>query len=83
MECKYVETGRLTDEDVEDEVEEIVCGVYDEVGVGYLFDLLFGLFVVGDDVLVSGSWLRKMMKKQMKKERDALVKEQERMMKRV
>ena len=82
MERKYAETGRLTDEDVEDEAEETVRGAYDEVGVGYSSDSSLGSPVAGDDVPASGSRPRKMTKKQMKKERDALAKEQERMMKR-
>ena len=71
MERKYAETGRLTDEDVEDEAEETVRGAYDEVGVGYSSDSSLGSPVAGDDVPASGSRPRKMTKKQMKKERDA------------
>jgi len=82
MERKYAETGRLTDEDIEEEAEETVRGAYDEASVGYSSDSSLGSPVAGDDEPASGGRPRKMTKKQMKKEREALAKEQERMMKR-
>lgn len=85
MERKYAETGRLTDEDVEEDVgaareNAFERGVFDDEEA-YSSDSSEGVPVVDDVEAPASGGGRKKTKKQLKKEREALLKEQERMMK--
>ena len=86
MERKYAETGRLTDEDVEEEDAEgkrenaLESGAFDDEEA-YSSDSSEGIPVVDDVEAPASGGGRKKTKKQLKKEREALLKDQERMMK--
>ena len=85
MERKYAETGRLTDEDVEEDAgaareNAFERGAFDDEEA-YSSDSSEGVPVMDDVEAPASGGGRKKTKKQLKKEREALLKEQERMMK--
>lgn len=81
MERKYAETGRLTDEEVEEDprAEE----AYGKAGLdGYSSSSSEGLAAEDVAPVETTGRMKKKSKRQLKKERDALQKEQEKMMRR-